>query len=571
MLNPVGRSDPASYFKILFNIRAGPKQHVKPAKTDEMKKYFLYLLLAVIPLAGHSQSILRRSQSAATNDANLQLEKFQYFYRYLNSSYIETVDNADLIETAIKDILAELDPHSSYISPEDMVEVTESFDGKFSGIGVQINTLNDSLHVANVVNGGPSETVGLYPNDRIVTVDGQNIVGLSQTEAVKLLRGPKGTAVNIEVVRPGEKEKLNFRIIRDDIPIESIDAAYMIRPGVGYIRVNRFAHTTISEFREAFTGFDSPQALILDLRGNSGGLLNQAIDLSNFFLPRGSLVVSTEGRMVASEQYKATSPGTFLRGKVVVLIDEFSASASEIVAGALQDWDRAVIVGRRSFGKGLVQRQFPLPDGSAVNITVSKYLTPTGRAIQRPFEKGHGSDYYDDFANRFSTGYADTLNTADSLRFTTLRLGKSVYEGGGIYPDYYVPADTSAYSDYYAALIRKGVIFELSNRTLDRSRRQLLAQYPTVESFRDGYTVPETMLTELRELGGERDVEFVADDWAVSRDDIAERLKVYLARTLYGETGAYVISNTTDPVVEKALEIIVNWDTEASGIATDGI
>lgn len=571
MLNPVGRSDPASYFKILFNIRAGPKQHVKPAKTDEMKKYILYLLLAVIPLAGHSQSILRRSQSAATNDANLQLEKFQYFYRYLNSSYIETVDNADLIETAIKDILAELDPHSSYISPEDMVEVTESFDGKFSGIGVQINTLNDSLHVANVVNGGPSETVGLYPNDRIVTVDGQNIVGLSQTEAVKLLRGPKGTAVNIEVVRPGEKEKLNFRIIRDDIPIESIDAAYMIRPGVGYIRVNRFAHTTISEFREAFTGLDSPQALILDLRGNSGGLLNQAIDLSNFFLPRGSLVVSTEGRMVASEQYKATSPGTFLRGKVVVLIDEFSASASEIVAGALQDWDRAVIVGRRSFGKGLVQRQFPLPDGSAMNITVSKYLTPTGRAIQRPFEKGHGSDYYDDFANRFSTGYADTLNTADSLRFTTLRLGKSVYEGGGIYPDYYVPADTSAYSDYYAALIRKGVIFELSNRTLDRSRRQLLAQYPTVESFRDGYTAPETMLTELRELGGEREVEFVADDWAVSRDDIAERLKVYLARTLYGETGAYVISNTTDPVVEKALEIIVNWDTEASGIATDGI
>lgn len=542
-----------------------------PAKTDEMKKYILYLLLAVIPLAGHSQSILRRSQSAATNDANIQLEKFQYFYRYLNSSYIETVDNADLIETAIKDILAELDPHSSYFSPEDMVEVTESFDGKFSGIGVQINTLNDSLHVANVVSGGPSEKVGLYPNDRIVTVDGQNIVGLSQTEAVKLLRGPKGTAVNIEVVRPSEKEKLNFRIVRDDIPIESIDAAYMIRPGVGYIRVNRFAHTTISEFREAFTGFDSPQALILDLRGNSGGLLNQAIDLSNFFLPRGSLVVSTEGRMVASEQYKATSPGTFLRGKVVVLIDEFSASASEIVAGALQDWDRAVIVGRRSFGKGLVQRQFPLPDGSAVNITVSKYLTPTGRAIQRPFEKGHGSDYYDDFANRFSTGYADTLNTADSLRFTTLRLGKSVYEGGGIYPDYYVPADTSAYSDYYAALIRKGVIFELSNRTLDRSRRQLLAQYPTVESFRDGYTVPETMLTELRELGGEREVEFVADDWAVSRDDIAERLKVYLARTLYGETGAYVISNTTDPVVEKALEIIGNWDTEASGIATDGI
>lgn len=536
-----------------------------------MKKYILYILLAVLPLAGHTQSILRRSSSAATNDSNLQLEKFQYFYRYLNGSYIESIDNADLIETAIKDILAELDPHSSYISPVDMVEVTESFDGKFSGIGVQINTLNDTLHVANVVNGGPSETVGLYPNDRIVTVDGQNIVGLGQNEAVKLLRGPKGTAVNIEVVRPGEKEKLNFRIIRDDIPIESIDASYMISPGVGYIRVNRFAHTTINEFKEAFGNFDSPQALILDLRGNSGGLLNQAIDLSNFFLPRGSLVVSTEGRTVASEQYKATSPGTFLRGKVVVLIDEFSASASEIVAGALQDWDRAVIVGRRSFGKGLVQRQFPLPDGSAVNITVSKYLTPTGRAIQRPFEKGHGSDYYEDFANRFATGYADTLNTADSLRFTTLRLGKSVYEGGGIYPDYYVPADTSAYSDYYAALIRKGVIFELSNRTLDRSRRQLLSQYPTVREFRDLYTVPESMLTELRELGEQREVEFVAEDWALSRDDIAERLKVYLARTLYGETGAYVIANTTDPVVEKALEIIGNWDSEAAGIATDAI
>lgn len=500
-----------------------------------------------------------------------QLEKFTYFFRYLNGSYIEPVDNAELVETAIKDILAELDPHSSYISPEDMIEVSESFEGSFSGIGVQINTLNDTLHVASVISGGPSEKVGLYPNDRIVEVDGTNIVGMSQTEAVKLLRGPKDSDVNIIVVRPGETQKLTFRIVRDDISLETIDAAYMIEPGVGYIRVNRFAQTTMREFRDAFASFDSPQALILDLRGNGGGLLGQSIDMANFFLPRGSLIVSTEGRMVPDENYRGNAQGAFLTGKVVVLIDEFSASASEIVSGALQDWDRAVIVGRRSFGKGLVQRQFPLPDGSAVNITVSKYLTPSGRAIQRPFEKGNQSDYYDEFVNRFNIGYRDSLNTADSLRFTTLRLGKSVYEGGGIYPDYYVEADTTGYSDYYVSLIRKGVIFELSNLTLDRSRNELLAEYPTVQAFRDRFTVGEAMLQELKDLGEKREVPFDEEGYANSRENITERLMFYLARNLYGETGAYVIVNSNDPIVGKAIEVINNWDTEAAGIATAGI
>ncbi|MCD8072689.1 MAG: S41 family peptidase [Alistipes sp.] len=534
-----------------------------------MKKYFLYAIFALTPLAVAAQRIPRTATTG--DDATLQLEKFNYFYRYLNGSYIDTVDNAALVESAIKDILAHLDPHSSYHSPEEMVEVTESFDGKFSGIGVQINILSDTLHVASVISGGPSEEVGLYPNDRIVDVDGTNIVGMNQSEAVKLLRGPKGTTVNIVVVRPGERDKLNFRIVRDDISLETIDAAYMIRPGIGYMRVNRFAQTTMSEFRDAFKLFDSPEAIILDLRSNGGGLLGQSIEMTNFFLPRGSLVVSTQGRTAPSEDYRAPMQGTFLKGKVIVLIDEFSASASEIVSGALQDWDRAVIVGRRSFGKGLVQRQFPLPDGSAVNITVSKYLTPSGRAIQRPFEKGKGSDYYEEFANRFSSGYRDSLNTEDFQRFTTLRLGKSVYEGGGIYPDYYVEADTSGYSDYYGSLIRKGVIFEQSNLMLDRSRATLLEQYPTVEAFSQGYTVGQQILGELVQLGEKRDVPFVEADFQISKESIADRLRFYLARNLYGETGAYILSNVKDPVVAKALDILMNWDTRASGIATDGI
>lgn len=533
-----------------------------------MKKLLVLTItiLFVLPFTALSQRGLKLTDEER-RDPNLQLQKFNQFYKHLYTGYIDTVNMSKVVEDAIKDILSELDPHSSYYSPEEMVEVNESFDGKFSGIGVQISVLNDTLRVAGVITGGPSEKVGVLPNDRIISVNGESIVGLKQTESVKKLRGPKGSEANITVIRAGNPSPLVFRIIRDDISLNTIDAAYMPEPNIGYIRVNRFAHTTMKEFKEAFEKFDNPEAFILDLRGNGGGLLDQSIDMANFFLPKGSVIVSTEGRTVPPKSFSARREGNYLNGKVVVLIDDFSASASEIVSGALQDWDRAVIVGRRSFGKGLVQRQYPLLDGSAVNITVSKYLTPTGRAIQRPFEPGKGDDYYERFAERLAKDYTDTLDMDESQRFKTLRLKKDVYEGAGIYPDYYVPVDTAGYTSYLGSLIRNGVMHEFVNTYIDKNRNTLLAQYKDVYEFRDNYTVSPAMLEELKELGVKRDIPADEEQLAESRGLLNRRIKSLLAQNLWGDTAAYVIANDGDLIMEKALEVIKNWDSMAAGIA----
>lgn len=526
----------------------------------------LRIIIAVL-LAAAAVGLSGKAAAQSKQDINLQLRKFIQFYTSLNDSYIYPVDNAELIEQAIEDILAELDPHSAYMSAEEMVGVSESFEGKFSGIGIQINMQADTLRVAGVIAGGPSEKVGLHPGDRILSADGTSLVGMLQTDAIKRLRGPKGSTIDIEVARPGESEQLSFRIVRDDISIETIDAAYMPAPKTGYIRVNRFAHTTMDEMKAAFAKFDNPEALILDLRGNGGGLLTQAIEMSNFFLPRGSLIVSTKGRKVPDMEYLAPHEGTFRKGRVVVLIDEFSASASEIVAGALQDWDRAVVVGRRSYGKGLVQRQFPLADGSAVNITVSKYLTPSGRPIQRPFENGNASDYRDSFVERFRDGYIDTLNRADSLRYPTLRLKKDVYSDGGIYPDYYVHADTTGYTSYLGALIRKGVIYEYTNRYLDTNRDHLLELYPTLKLLRYTFAMSPEMLDELTALGAQRDVPVTESDLLESRRLIEKRFKIYVARSLWGESASYELANADDPVMLEAMKVLSNWETMADGIA----
>lgn len=535
-----------------------------------MRKFlgFTLTVLFILPLALFAQMPKGKNLSEEQlKDPGLQLQKFSQFYRYLNTAYIDTVNTSKVIEDAIKDILSELDPHSAYYSPEEMVDVSESFEGKFSGIGVQINMLDDTIHVAGVITGGPSEKVGLLPNDRITSVNGESIVGIKRTDAVKKLRGPKGSEANITVVRAGNPSLLRFRITRDDISLNTIDASYMPEPNIGYIRVNRFAQTTMSEFKEAFDKFDQPEALILDLRGNGGGLLNQSIEMANFFLPKGSTIVSTEGRTVPSEVFKARKEGTYLKGKVVVLVDEFSASASEIVSGALQDWDRAVIVGRRSFGKGLVQRQFPLIDGSAVNITVSKYLTPTGRAIQRPYEQGQGKDYYEKFTERLEKNYTDSLKMDESLRFTTLRLGKYVYEGEGIYPDYYVQADTAGYTEYLGSIVRNGVLHEYVNTYIDKNRNTLLEKYKDVYEFNNSFRIDDTMLTDLKELGVKRDIPANEEQLLESGSLLNRRIKALLAQNLWGETAGYIIANDKDPVMNKALEVILNWDTEAKNIA----
>ncbi len=523
------------------------------------------LLLCLLPVMLWAQLPL---PEGAVKDPTVQLQKFNQFYRYLNGSYVDTVNYQQLVEKAIIEMLAQLDPHSAYIPAEEMKEVEEVFGGSFSGIGVEFNILNDTLFIVNTIPGGPSEQVGVLPNDRIIAVDGKSVIGIKQTEVPKVLRGPKGTEVFIDVKRHGEPETLRFRIIRDDIPLNTVDAAYKVDASTGYIKVNRFANTTMEEFSEAMNKFGEIDALILDLRGNGGGLLDQAVAMANYFLPQGAVIVSMEGRLIPTERFTAPVDGPFLKGKVIVLIDESSASASEIVSGALQDWDRGVIIGRRSFGKGLVQRQYPLIDGSSVRITVARYHTPTGRVIQRPFENGKKEEYYASLYSRIESG-SDSLAKNDSLKYTTLRIGKTVYGGGGIYPDYHVPADTSGYSNYWAELIRKGIINEFVSDYLDRNRTSLEKQYPTFEKFDREFTVTQPMLDGLIALGEKKGVPLDSAGLAVSRSRLDLQLKALIASKLWTITEFYrVVNRSNDEIFRKALETLHNWDQASREIVS---
>lgn len=514
-----------------------------------MRKLFAFIsVLFVLPLAAQDAGAVR------------QLQKLTQVYRYLNGLYVDEVDMQPLVESAITGMLEDLDPHSAYIGADEMKGVQESFEGEFSGIGVEFNILRDTVIVVNTIVGGPAERVGVQPNDRIVRIDTLDAVGFKQTDVPKYLRGKTGSKVEIDVVRQGEPELLHFVIVRDKIPLNTVDAAYMAADGVGYVKVNRFGRTTMPEFREAYRKLGKPGALILDLRGNGGGLLDQAVEMAGFFLPRGALIVSTEGRAVPPMSFSAPVNGDDLGGRLVVLIDENSASASEIVAGAVQDWDRGIVVGRPSFGKGLVQRQIGLGDGSAVRITVARYHTPSGRVIQRPYEKGKRREYYLDHLRRYDDATRDSLD-AGAPAYRTLRTGRTVYGGGGIRPDVLVEADTTGFSDYYAELIRRGIVADFVGDWLDRSRDSLSRLYPAFEAFDAGYTPSDAVLDGLARLGSERGVKFDAAGFAVSEPVMRAQLKALAAQRLFG-TGAYfrVVNPALSPAYARALSILEAWD-----------
>ncbi len=492
-----------------------------------MRRLLLFLALCcILPLRAQDEEAIR------------QLQKFVHTYRLVNRYYVDTTSMAPVIEGAIRGMLEQLDPHSAYVSAEEMEEVQASFDGAFSGIGIEYLLVRDSIQVANTIAGGPAERVGVQPNDRIVAIDGEGAVGLTQREVIKLLRGESGTKVTIDVVRRGTPERLQFHITRAKIPLNTIDAAYMATPRVGYIKVNRFGHTTMTEFREAYHKLGRPQRLILDLRSNGGGMMDQAVEMANFFLPRGSVLLSTEGRAFPTESFVAQKDGECLKGRVAVLIDAFSASASEIVAGALQDWDRATILGQTSFGKGLVQRQVRLGDGSAVRITIARYHTPSGRVIQRPYEEGKRKSYYLDHLRTNSDSIPQ-----DAPRYRTLRLGREVYGGGGIRPDVLIENDTTQITPYYTSLVQRGVLQEVVEGYLDEQRKTLAASYPAFESFATDYAVSEELLATLHQRGEAHQIAFHEEQYNRSKPLIETLIKAHVAQRLFGTEGFYRVMN----------------------------
>lgn len=524
-----------------------------------MKK-MKYLAAAVICAAA---TFGISAQYSRSNSASRQQQKLLMVENIVNNLYVDNVDEEKIVENAVRGILENLDPHSSYSTKEETTSSQETMQGSFSGIGIQFNMQKDTLYVVQTIAGGPSEKVGILPGDRFIAVDDSIIAGrkLKNTDIMKRLRGPKGTKVNIKVKRGSNAELLEFRITRDDIPLNSIDAVYMADGKTGYIRLSRFAATSYKEFKDAITKLKKQgmQQLILDLTDNGGGYMQIAAQIANEMLNRGNLIVYTQGRKSPRQNLNADGSGTFRTQKVVVMINQFSASASEILSGAVQDWDRGVVVGRRSFGKGLVQREFLLPDSSSFRLTIARYYTPSGRNIQKPYVKGDREDYDKDIIDRYNHGElqsADSIHFADSLKHTTLRLHRTVYGGGGIMPDVFVPLDTTQYTDYHRRLVAKGIIPQFALRYVDKNRADLKAQYPDAQKFIKEFTVTDEMLNNLVDAGKAEKVDFDKSQFAKSKEMLHTFVKAAIANDLFS-TGAYFqIVNEQNDIYKEALSII---------------
>jgi carboxyl-terminal processing protease len=484
-------------------------------------------------------------------------DKIGNIINYISKDYVDEVDKEELVESTIPKILEELDPHSQYIPASDFQQVNEPLEGNFSGIGVQFNMLNDTLIVLKAIANGPSEKVGILPGDRFILVDGDTVAGVNMPSdsIVRKLKGPKGTDVVVGVQRNAVDELLSFTITRDNIPLYSVDVSYMISSDIGYIRINKFSRTTFEEFVQAANKLlgQGMQKLILDLRGNGGGLLTTAALVADQFLDEGQLIVYTQGNARKREDFRATRGGLCNDIESVVLIDETSASASEILAGALQDNDRGVVIGRRSFGKGLVQEQNMLSDGSAIRLTIARYYTPTGRSIQKPYANG-SVDYYNELSDRFHNGEhleADSILFNDSLKFTTPG-GKTVYGGGGIMPDIFVPVDTLDITDYLIAVRNRGFIYRFALEYTD-GHRQALSLKTSLEDVLQ-YLEDEKVLNQFTAYAEKNGVPLNKKELEISKEIIETQLHAYIVRNIFDNEGFYPVIEKIDNTLQVAIK-----------------
>ncbi len=482
----------------------------------------------------------------------------------INTHYVDSVNTEKLVEDAIRGMLENLDPHSSYSTAEQTKRLNEPLQGSFDGIGIQFNILDDTLMVIQTVTGGPSEKAGVMAGDRIVSVNDTAIAGVKmpQDDIMKRLRGPRGTKAKLGIVRDGIGETLQMTVVRDKIPIKSVDAYFMITSHTGLIRFSNFGMTTHQEVVEAMNKLKARGMtnLILDLTQNGGGFLQEAAKIASEFLPEGDMIVYTNGRSYPTQEYRSHGSNTFQNGKLIVLIDEYSASAAEILAGAIQDQDRGLVVGRRSFGKGLVQRPIDLPDGSMIRLTISKYYTPSGRCIQKPYEKGKEQEYRMDVINRFNHGEltnADSIHFPDSLKFQTLRRGRTVYGGGGIMPDYFVPLDTTRNTALYRWIMAKRILVNENLRYLTQNRAQMKAEYPDFPTFRLKFNAPQSLVDTMIKEGKKTFKGTVSEKEEQQTVALLKHMaKALIARDLWDMSEYFAIIYEKDDIVNKAVQLM---------------
>jgi carboxyl-terminal processing protease len=512
-----------------------------------MKKYiFLFIFCCSFSIIGKSQTYQQKLNS---------------FMKMLDTYYVDSLNMDSIVEVGIEKILSGLDPHSVYMNKKELEKANEPLVGNFEGVGIQFNILDDTILVLHTISGGPSKRVGIMDGDRIIYINDEKVAGtgIDNDGVFKRLRGSKGTEVRLKIYRTGESELLEFLVIRDKIPLFALDAHYLAAPGLGYIKLSRFSATATEEVVAAIEELKQKGAknFILDLCGNSGGYLNQAFALSDQFLDGDKLIVYTEGKSQRRENFNATEEGAFQEGKLVVMIDQGSASASEIVSGAIQDWDRGILVGRRTFGKGLVQKAYNLPDQSAVRLTMARYYTPSGRSIQKSY-KGGQDQYRDELGERYESGElydASKVKILDSTKYYT-NSKRVVYGGGGVMPDIYVPMDTNWISKYYGKLIRSGVFNSFTIQYVDKNRKELEANYQSMEQFKSKFSIGKPLLDEFYAFAKLKNVTPENEDFYNSLEMMKTQLKALIARNMWDENAYFYIFNDQNEIYQEALEIM---------------